>query len=75
MIPGNLLVSTSVYQNDPNIVAGSTQLPPGCTTKCVTAEHFQTMRTAQSGTVLRGASFTPGTCQIPGKIFCFPGSP
>jgi len=37
LIPGNLLVSTSVYQNDPNIVAGSTQLPPGCTTKCVTA--------------------------------------
>jgi hypothetical protein len=32
------------------------------------------MRTAQSGTVLRGVSFTPGTCQIPGKIFCFPGS-
>ena len=28
LIPGNLLVSTSVYQNDPNIVAGSTQLPP-----------------------------------------------
>lgn len=28
--PGNLLVATSVYQNDANIVAGSTQLPPGC---------------------------------------------
>lgn len=28
--PGNLLVSTSTYQTDPNIVAGTTQLPPGC---------------------------------------------
>ncbi len=37
VIPGQLLVSTSVYQNDPNIVAGVTQLPPGCTSKCVTA--------------------------------------
>ncbi len=27
---GNLLVSTSVWQSDPNIVAGTTQLPPGC---------------------------------------------
>ena len=28
--PGNLLVATSVYQDDTNIVAGTTQLPPGC---------------------------------------------
>ena len=28
--PGNLLVATSVYQNDTKIVAGTTQLPPGC---------------------------------------------
>jgi len=28
--PGDLLVSTSVYQNVSNIVAGTTQLPPGC---------------------------------------------
>ena len=36
--PGNLLVSTSVFGNDPNIVAGVTQLPPGCTPgNCVTA--------------------------------------
>jgi hypothetical protein len=47
--------------------AGATTLPA--------AEHFQTVRTAQAGTVLRGVSFTPGTCQIPGRIFCFPGSP
>jgi hypothetical protein len=46
---------------------GATTLPA--------AEHFQTMRTAKAGTVLRGVSFTPGTCQIPGRIFCFPGSP
>ena len=36
-IPGDLLVSESVYANDPGIVAGQTQLPPGCTTSCVTA--------------------------------------
>jgi hypothetical protein len=37
LIPGDLLVSTSYYLNDPNIVAGTTQLPPGCTTGCATA--------------------------------------
>ena len=38
LIPGDLLVSTSLYKNDPNIVAGTTQLPPGCTgTNCATA--------------------------------------
>jgi hypothetical protein len=38
LIPGDLLVSTSYYRNDPNIVAGTTQLPPGCTgANCVTA--------------------------------------
>lgn len=31
LVPGNLLVSTSVFQNDPNIVVG-TPLPPGCGT-------------------------------------------
>jgi hypothetical protein len=29
LVPGDLLVSTSRYTNDPNIVAGQTQLPPG----------------------------------------------
>ena len=29
LIPGDLLVSTSYYINDPNIVAGQTVLPPG----------------------------------------------
>ena len=38
LIPGDLLVSTSYYQNDPSIVAGTTQLPPGCAgANCVTA--------------------------------------
>jgi hypothetical protein len=38
-VPGNLLVSRSVYDNNPNnVVAGVTQLPPGCTgTNCATA--------------------------------------
>jgi hypothetical protein len=35
--PGNLLVGRSVYEDDSGIVAGVTQLPPGCTTDCVTA--------------------------------------
>ncbi len=34
LIPGDLLVSTSYYRNDPNIVAGTTVLPPGCTSGC-----------------------------------------
>ena len=29
LVPGDLLVSESYYQNDPGIVAGSTILPPG----------------------------------------------
>ena len=38
LIPGDLLVSTSYYRNDPGIVAGTTQLPPGCTgANCATA--------------------------------------
>ena len=38
LFPGNLLVSESFYTNDPSIVAGQTQLPPGCTgSNCVTA--------------------------------------
>jgi hypothetical protein len=38
LIPGDLLVSTSYYRSDPNIVAGTTQLPPGCAgANCVTA--------------------------------------
>jgi hypothetical protein len=38
IFPGNLLVSESYYTNAPNIVAGQTQLPPGCTgSNCVTA--------------------------------------
>jgi hypothetical protein len=37
LLPGNLLVSSSVYRHDPGIVAGQTVLPPGCTTGCATA--------------------------------------
>lgn len=36
--PGNLLVSRSVYDNNPNnVVAGTTVLPPNCTSGCATA--------------------------------------
>jgi hypothetical protein len=34
LIPGDLLVSEGYYSNDPNIVAGQTVLPPGCTSGC-----------------------------------------
>jgi hypothetical protein len=34
LVPGDLLVSESYYSNDPNIVAGQTVLPPGCTSGC-----------------------------------------
>jgi hypothetical protein len=40
LTPGNLLVSTSVWSQDANITAGTTQLPPGCGSSaapCVTA--------------------------------------
>jgi hypothetical protein len=38
LIPGNLLVSGSYYVTDRSLVAGTTQLPPGCTAgNCVTA--------------------------------------
>ncbi len=30
LLPGNLIVATSTYHNDPDIVPGVTQLPPGC---------------------------------------------
>jgi hypothetical protein len=37
-VPGNLVVSRSVYTADSGVVqAGVTQLPPGCTTGCATA--------------------------------------
>jgi hypothetical protein len=35
--PGNLLVSRSVYENNSGIVAGSTELPPGCVSGCAVA--------------------------------------
>jgi hypothetical protein len=42
--PGNLLVSRAIYDNNPNnIVAGVTQLPPGCTgSNCATSPAAST---------------------------------
>jgi hypothetical protein len=37
LVPGNLLVSRSVYENDPNLTAGVTELPAGCVSGCVLA--------------------------------------
>jgi hypothetical protein len=38
LVPGNLLVSRSVYENDPNLTAGVTELPAGCVSGCVLAK-------------------------------------
>ena len=46
LIPGDLLVSTSHYVNDPNIVAGQTILPPGAG---VTAAYYRAVATLSSG--------------------------
>jgi hypothetical protein len=37
LAPGNLLVSRSVYENDPSLVAGVTELPAGCVSGCTPA--------------------------------------
>jgi hypothetical protein len=37
LVPGNLLVSRSVYENDPSLTAGVTELPPGCVSGCTPA--------------------------------------
>ncbi|HEY5192942.1 MAG TPA: hypothetical protein VIJ39_03580 [Solirubrobacteraceae bacterium] len=37
LMPGNLLLSRSVYENDPNLQAGVTELPAGCVTGCTLA--------------------------------------
>jgi hypothetical protein len=38
LMPGNLLVSRSVYENTPSLTAGVTQLPAGCVSDCVPAK-------------------------------------
>ena len=48
--PGNLLVSGSVYENDPGLLTpGATVLPPGCTSGCVLPiyESDQAVRTQE----------------------------
>ncbi len=37
LMPGNLLLSRSVYENDPSLAAGVTELPAGCVTGCTPA--------------------------------------
>ena len=37
LMPGNLLLSRSVYENDPSLQAGVTELPAGCVTGCTLA--------------------------------------
>ena len=38
LAPGNLLVSRSVYEPDPSLTAGVTELPAGCVTGCALAK-------------------------------------
>jgi hypothetical protein len=37
LLPGNLLVSRSVYEADPSLTSGVTELPPGCVSDCTPA--------------------------------------
>ncbi|MFZ2113791.1 MAG: hypothetical protein WAU77_08685 [Solirubrobacteraceae bacterium] len=37
LMPGNLLLSRSVYENDPGLTTGVTELPAGCVTACTLA--------------------------------------
>ena len=62
-LPGNLVVSESFYGGNPGIVAGKTQLPPGCTTGCVTvtAGSAYPPTAGLQKWVFRGVSFTPGS--------------
>src|SRR5262252_1556285 len=39
MTPGNVLVSTSTWQQDASITAGTTQLPPSCGTRAKNPCH------------------------------------
>jgi len=54
--PGNLLVSRVVYDNNPNnIVAGVTQLPPGCTSGCATANASGTYPAVFNNDIVDGS--------------------
>jgi hypothetical protein len=49
--PGNLVVSRSVYDNNPDNIQVGTILPPNCTTGCAT--EWQTGLTPSYGTTIR----------------------
>jgi hypothetical protein len=56
LIPGNLLVSSSVYGTGPTIVPGTTQLPPGCAAaNCVTATADGTYPTVFNNNLVDGS--------------------
>ena len=56
--PGNLLVSGSVYRNDPGLLTpGVTILPPGCTSGCATATNDGIIPRACSTTIWSTPSF------------------
>jgi hypothetical protein len=58
--PGNLLVSRSVYDVDPAIVPGVTQLPPNCVApNCVTATASAPIRRCSTTTRPTRASASP----------------
>jgi hypothetical protein len=55
-MPGNLLLSRSVYENDPGLTAGVTELPAGCVTGCTPATASGTYPEVWNN-VLTDASF------------------
>ena len=61
--PGNLVVSRSVYDNNPNILQAGTELPPNCTSGCVTATNNGAYPTVWNN------DLTDGSFGITSKIF------
>jgi len=71
LLPGDLLVSRSVYTGTPGLLQpGVTVLPPGCTTGCVTAnsDGSISMLTSLDGLLYRETDFTAGLLDNPSAL-------
>lgn len=62
-LPGNLVVSRSVYDNNPNNIMVGATLPPNCTNSCVTATNNGTYPAVWNN------SLVDGSFGITSKIF------
>ena len=86
-IPGNLVVSRSVYDNNPNNVTVGETLPPGCTSGCGSATNNGTYPQVFNNDLVDGSfgitskifldQITPfglriGTLEVPSSDFGFP---